>query len=138
MKSTQRFSILAVILLGTLARPQSPQGSHLNRNREAANGGWSQLMGTMEKMHTDMAAVEPSGDSDSDFVRLMLLHHQAAIDMAKTLLTNGKNPQIRRLAQEIVTDQQSEIELMQLWLKQHSSSSLSKDQTPALHASKEH
>jgi len=26
---------------------------------------------------------------------------------------------MRRLAQEIITDQESEIELMQLWLRQH-------------------
>jgi hypothetical protein len=38
--------------------------------------------------------------------------------MAKALLLYGKDPQMRRLAQEIITDQQSEIELMQLWLKQ--------------------
>jgi uncharacterized protein (DUF305 family) len=49
---------------------------------------------------------------------LMLPHHQAAIDMAKTQLLYGKDPQMRRLAQEIITDQQSEIELMQRWLKQ--------------------
>jgi hypothetical protein len=30
----------------------------------------------------------------------------------------GIDPQMRRLAQQIITDQQSEIELMQLWLKQ--------------------
>ncbi len=51
----------------------------------------------------------------------MLPHHQAAIDMAKVQLKNGRDPQIRRLAQEIITDQQSEIELMRLWLKQHDS-----------------
>jgi len=34
-------------------------------------------------------------------------------------LLYGKDPQMRRLAQEIITDQQSEIQLMQLWLKQH-------------------
>ena len=73
-----------------------------------------------------MGSVERSGDSDVDFVRLMLPHHQAAIDMAKTQLfmaktqlLHGKDPQMRRLAQEIITDQQSEIVLMQLWLKQH-------------------
>jgi len=55
--------------------------------------------------------------------RLMLPHHQAAIDMAKAELAHGKDPQMRRLAQEIITDQQSEIELMQLWLKQHGSTS---------------
>jgi len=52
-----------------------------------------------------------------NFVRLMLPHHQAAIDMAKTELIYGKDPQMRRLAQEIITDQQLEIELMQRWLK---------------------
>jgi uncharacterized protein (DUF305 family) len=49
----------------------------------------------------------------------MLPHHQAAIDMAKTQLLFGTDPQMRRLAQEIVADQQSEIELMQAWLKRH-------------------
>jgi uncharacterized protein (DUF305 family) len=92
----------------------------------------------MDKMHAAMASVEPSGDSDVDFVNLMLPHHQAAIDMAKTQMMYGKDPQMRRLAQEIITDQQSEIELMQLWLKQHGSSSQKVKQTPALYASKEH
>ena len=39
--------------------------------------------------------------------------------MAKTELVYGKDPQMRRLAQEIITDQQSETELMKLWLKDH-------------------
>jgi len=90
----------------------------------------------MKKMHMVMASVKESDNSDADFVRLMVPHHQAAIDMAKTQLTYGTDPQMRRLAQEIITDQQSELELMQLWLKQHRSSSLKVDQTP-VHASKE-
>ncbi len=72
----------------------------------------------LDKMHMAMGAIKQSGDSDVDFVRLMLPHHQAAIDMAKTQLLHGKDPQIRRLAQEIITDQQLEIQLMQRWLKQ--------------------
>jgi uncharacterized protein (DUF305 family) len=47
---------------------------------------------------------------------LMLPHHEAAVDMAKTELLFGNDPQMRRLAQEIITDQESEIQLMQLWL----------------------
>lgn len=70
-------------------------------------------------MHVAMASMEPSDDPDVDFVRLMLPHHQAAIEMAKAQLVYGSDPQVRRLAQEIITDQQSEIELMRLWLKQH-------------------
>jgi uncharacterized protein (DUF305 family) len=75
-------------------------------------------MDSMDRMQAAMALVKRSGDSDADFVKLMLPHHQAAIDMAKAQLMYGKDPQMRRLAQEIITDQQSEIELMQLWLKQ--------------------
>jgi len=84
-----------------------------------ADPSWSALMGSMTKMHVAMSAVKPSGNSEVDFVALMLPHHQAAIDMAKSELLNGTDPQIRRLAQEIITDQQSEIELMQLWLRQN-------------------
>jgi uncharacterized protein (DUF305 family) len=92
----------------------------------------------MEKMHVAMGSIEPSGDNDIDFVELMLPHHQAAIDMAKAELVYGKDPQMRRLAQEITTDQQSEIELMQLWLKQHRPSSEEIDQSPASDGNKEH
>jgi len=73
----------------------------------------------MKTMDVAMGSVKRSGDSDVDFVKLMLPHHQAAIDMAKTQLLHGKDPQMRRLALEIITDQQPEIVLMQLWLKQH-------------------
>lgn len=83
------------------------------------NAQWAEFGNAMHTMHASMAAVHPSGDGDVDFVHLMLPHHQAAIDMAKLQLLQGKDPQMRRLAQEIITDQQSEIELMRLWLKQH-------------------
>jgi len=84
---------------------------------------WTELMGSMDRMHAAMASIEPSGVDDDDFVRLMVPHHQAAIDMAKSELIYGNDPQIRRLAQEIIIDQQSEIQLMQLWIKQHESDS---------------
>ena len=73
----------------------------------------------MQSMHEAMSSLKSSGNNDEDFVRLMLPHHQGALDMAKAQLLHGKDPQMRRLAQEIITDQQSEIELMHLWLRQH-------------------
>jgi uncharacterized protein (DUF305 family) len=76
------------------------------------------MANAMDVMHREMHNAEYSGDADHDFVTMMIPHHQGAIDMAKALLLYGKDPQMRRLAQEIITDQQSEIQLMQLWLKQ--------------------
>ena len=90
----------------------------------------------MDKMHMAMGAIERSGNSDVDFVKLMLPHHQAAIDMAKTQLLYGKDPQMRRLAQEIITDQQSEIELMQRWLKQQRPAQVQVNPTDAVDAGK--
>lgn len=85
---------------------------------EADDPHWSGLVGSMMQMHDDMSAIERTGHADADFVRLMLPHHQAAVDMASVQLLYGKDPQMRRLAQEIIADQQLEIALMQLWLTQ--------------------
>jgi c(7)-type cytochrome triheme protein len=62
-------------------------------------------------------------NNDIEFVRSLLPRHQGTIDIAKAQLVYGKDPQMRQLAQEIVRDQQSEIDQMQLWLKQHESAS---------------
>src|SRR6266404_9677540 len=106
--------ILSVGLLRSVAHEET----HAHGSQPTADPDWSELIASMDKMHMAMGAIERSGNNDVDFVRLMLPHHQAAIDMAKTQLLYGKDAQMRRLAQEIITDQQSEIELMQLWLKQ--------------------
>jgi uncharacterized protein (DUF305 family) len=67
----------------------------------------------MKKM-MDAMAVKPTGDVDADFVAMMVPHHQGAIDMALAVLRHGRNPQIRRLAQEIIVTQQQEIAVMRL------------------------
>jgi hypothetical protein len=71
----------------------------------------------MDKMMADMA-VKPTGDVDADFAAMMIPHHQGAIDMALAELSHGKNEQLRRIAQEIVVDQQQEIIAMRLALGQ--------------------
>jgi uncharacterized protein (DUF305 family) len=118
MKGEWRFAILLAGLVTCVAQA-APQASHSHIQRATDIPAWAELQASMAKMHGAMAAVHSSGDSDVDFVSMMLPHHQAAIDMAKAELLHGNDPQIRRLAQEIITDQQSEIELMRLWLKQH-------------------
>lgn len=71
----------------------------------------------MDKMMADMD-VKPTGDVDADFVAMMIPHHQGAIDMALAVLRHGKNEQIRRIAQEIIVEQQQEIAAMRLALGQ--------------------
>ena len=70
---------------------------------------------SMNRMDTGMKSAPMNGNSDHDFVTMMMAHHQGAIDMAKAELMYGKDPVTRRLAEEIIVDQQSEIQAMQLW-----------------------
>ena len=116
-----KWRVIPLALSCALAVPSPQRGSpeKAPTAEATADRAWSELTSSMEKMHAAMSSVAPSGDADTDFVQLMLPHHQAAIDMAKTELLVGKSPKMRRLAQEIITDQQSEIDLMQLWLEKH-------------------
>ena len=144
-KDTTRVAYLSARMLGLLLLivgigalgPCVQAESNARDGRLTANPDWSELIASMDKMHMAMGAVARSGNSDVDFVRLMIPHHQAAIDMAKTQLLYGKDPQMRRLAQEIITDQQLEIELMQRWLRQRESTQPKENQPPAANAGKE-
>jgi uncharacterized protein (DUF305 family) len=68
-----------------------------------------------DRMHADMAMTY-SGDADVDFLKGMLPHHQGAVDMAKIVLEHGKDPEVRKLAEEIIKAQNTEIAFMKGWL----------------------
>jgi len=86
-----------------------------------------EINGSMERMDHRMSTAPMNGNVDHDFASMMIPHHQGAIDMAKAELLYGKDPVIRRLAQEILVDQQSEIDAMQLWLRQKSAGNFKKE-----------
>ena len=117
-KDSKMKTILILVVLAIT--PIIPQNASKPSNLNPAPGNCAaDLRAAMGRMHEIMSHLPAAANADEDFVRLMIPHHQAALDMAKTQLLCGKDPQIRRLAQEIITDQQSEIEVMDLWLKNH-------------------
>ena len=75
----------------------------------------------MNVMQTGMSSAPMNGAADHDFAAMMIPHHQGAIDMARAELLYGKNPALRRLAQEIIVTQSSEIAVMQAQLDRSSS-----------------
>ena len=81
-----------------------------------SNGkSYEQLMGeAMSIMEVDMAQAAMTGNPDHDFASMMIPHHQGAVDMAKVELLYGKDPVLRRLAQEIIVTQESEIQVMRM------------------------
>lgn len=76
----------------------------------------------MVKEMTEMNArmtqhLRASGDADRDFATMMIPHHQGAIDMAKALLARGTDPEMRRMAEQIIKDQEREIGEFEAWLE---------------------
>jgi uncharacterized protein (DUF305 family) len=85
----------------------------------AAQGPAARAYGeAMDKMHCGMT-VAPTGDADVDFARMMIPHHQGAIDMARVELAQGKDPTLRAMAQDIVKAQEGEIATLKDWLAKH-------------------
>lgn len=70
------------------------------------------------KMHEGMS-VPMTGDTDVDFAQGMIPHHQGAIDMAKIELAFGKDPELRKLAEDIIKAQESEIAFLKSWLEKN-------------------
>lgn len=93
--------VVGLVLAGS-ASPLAAQAPFLEENRAA-----------MDKMMAGME-VKPTGDVDRDFAAMMIPHHQGAIDMAIAELKYGHNEQLKRIAQEIIVDQQQEIAAMQM------------------------
>jgi uncharacterized protein (DUF305 family) len=115
-----RVTLLAlfVVIESSAAHAHDPASTEPTTARHADEAPFlAENAAAMDKM---MAAMEvtPTGDVATDFAAMMIPHHQGAIDMAIAYLRHGKNEQLRRIAQEIIVEQQQEIAAMRLALGQ--------------------
>jgi uncharacterized protein (DUF305 family) len=119
MRNVGAFAVAAS--LGVATVPTDAQQSHSTgmpmEGTPGAQGG--SMMGAMQKMQRDMAAQPETGNTDQDFVAMMIPHHQGAIDMARAELATGKDPELRKLAEDIVKAQEREIQQMRDWQKKN-------------------
>lgn len=103
-------------MLPAQAQSHTGHGAASSAPAEANSTSTEAFAAANDKMHKDMA-IQFSGDTDIDFVKSMIPHHQGAIAMAKIQLRFGKDAANRKLAEEIIVAQEKEIANMQAWLK---------------------
>ncbi|OSN06479.1 DUF305 domain-containing protein [Lonsdalea iberica] len=102
--------------LSALAAESMHNGNHTSKDSTGFEQAYQQ---DMDDMHRDMMKSMSVQNPDAAFAQGMIAHHQGAIAMAKTQLRFGKDPELRKLAEDIIKAQQPEIEQMQKWLEQH-------------------
>jgi uncharacterized protein (DUF305 family) len=121
---TTIIAVAAVALLGGAVSAQT-HGGHGSAGHgspgvaaPATSGSTAGYQAANARMHKDMD-IAYTGDADVDFARGMIPHHRGAIDMAKVVLQHGKDPELKKLAEEIVRAQQKEIAFLEDWLSKN-------------------
>jgi uncharacterized protein (DUF305 family) len=103
--------------LRTFVSGHTPKPDHSHSHGDGQ--GHNELQEAMNKMMDQMKGMQMSGDTDKDFVMMMIPHHQSAVDMAKNELSHGKEVEIKQMAQKMIADQNKEIKEFQSWLDSH-------------------
>lgn len=73
----------------------------------------------MKSMMNKMNNMAMTGHTDQDFIAMMIPHHRSAVVMAENELRHGKNQELKKLAEQMIMDQNSEIEEFKAWLINH-------------------
>ena len=120
MKKLMTFITLSAIAISNYAQAnEQPHQAHMNMPMPTGSAMQQELMQGMDQMNQDMMAAAQYKDPDVAFAAGMLPHHIGAVKMAEVELKYGKDPEMRKLAEDIINAQQAEIEQMQKWLKAH-------------------
>ena len=114
------FITLSAVAISNYAQAnEQPHQAHMNMSMSTDSAMQQELMQGMNQMNQDMMAAAQYKDPDVAFAAGMLPHHIGAVKMAEVELKYGKDPEMRKLAENIINAQQAEIEQMQKWLEAH-------------------
>ena len=125
-----RVAVIGLMVAASMLAQAADQHAHGMQAEDAAPASFvastaksfdALMKDAMTVMDRDMRAAPMNGQPAHDFMAMMIPHHQGAIDMAKSILLNTQDPEVRNLAQGIITEQANEIRLMKAWLARHAS-----------------
>jgi len=118
--SSVTLAVLSVALLQPLAFAQmqmKPGSETMPAGKTGASSMQGGVMdmkgmdmkGMMKDNNDKMSSLKMTGNADVDFAMMMRAHHQGAIGMAQVELRDGKDPQMKKMAKDIIDAQKKEI-----------------------------
>jgi uncharacterized protein (DUF305 family) len=79
-------------------------------------GKHDELTKEMEDMKAKMNGIQMTGNTDKDFVMMMVPHHEGAIKMFKDEISHGMNAALKQMAKKGISDQAKEITEFKSWI----------------------
>ena len=118
--------VLAAVLVSPIAFAQTAAKSGVAAMPVAAStsmpAGGTDMKTMMKESNDKMASMQMTGRPDIDFAMMMRMHHQGAIEMAQAELKDGKEPQMKKMARDIIAAQKREIAQFDKFLAKHAPS----------------
>ena len=112
------FMVAFVFFYGVLGKDRTCCGKGMHRMSDGTmmrNIGMD-MDSMMQGMMSSISDKEGK-DFDKAFLSEMIIHHQGAVAMAELVLEKSSNEDLRKLANDIISAQNQEIEMMQNWQK---------------------
>jgi hypothetical protein len=122
MLSSGIWLLLGIAMTWTIGC-NSPGNEESAPTANQTSGGANHDMNAMNHDMADMSMNDMTkelkgltgDDFDKMFVDSMIAHHQGAIDMANLAKTNAKHQEVKDMADDIISAQSKEIEMMKKW-----------------------
>jgi uncharacterized protein (DUF305 family) len=101
-----RLKVLSAVALGSLISVATVKAAeNENVGSEGSRELHQSMNAGMEKMHS----MKMSGNTDADFVSMMIEHHRQAIDMSRVAIERGSNADVKTKAREIIAVSEKDI-----------------------------
>ena len=109
---------LAPLAHAQAPKPQGASSSPMAGMSSMPAGGMD-MKAMMKENNDKMSSMPMTGKPDVDFAMMMRVHHQGAIEMAQAELKDGKEPQMKKMARDIIAAQKKEIAQFDKFLAKH-------------------
>jgi uncharacterized protein (DUF305 family) len=119
--SLRTVSVVLLALIALLAsasvgaQPGTPPAGHEAHHDGTPTSTGSMPGATMMPGSSGMGGMMQTGEFDLMFIDMMIQHHEGAVAMAQVAVERAEHPELARLAQTIIDDQQAEIDRLRGW-----------------------